>query len=62
MPPYTKEQFLDIAVKICPKLKEETPCIIGEKVWKQGSKDIMDSDQCPVIQNNFSIHYTTTLI
>jgi ATP-dependent Lon protease len=42
LPPYTKEQFLDIAVKVCPKLKEETCRIIGEEVWKQGSKDIRD--------------------
>ena len=42
LPPYTKEQFLDIAVKVCPKLKEEISRIIGEKVWKQGSKDIRD--------------------
>jgi MoxR-like ATPase len=42
LPPYTKEQFLDIAVKVCPKLKEETSRIIGEEVWKQGSKEIRD--------------------
>ncbi len=42
LPPYTKEQFLNIAVKVCPKLKEETSRIIGEEVWKQGSKDIRD--------------------
>jgi DNA polymerase III delta prime subunit len=42
LPPYTKEQFLDIAVKVCPKLKAETSRIIGEEVWKQGSKDIRD--------------------
>jgi DNA polymerase III delta prime subunit len=42
LPPYTKEQFLDIAVKVCPKLKEETSRIIAEEVWKQGSKDIRD--------------------
>ena len=39
---YTKEQFLDIAVKVSPKLKEETSRIIGEEVWKQGNKDIRD--------------------
>jgi hypothetical protein len=38
--PYTKEQFLDIAVKVCPKLKEETSRTIGEEVWKQGNQDI----------------------
>src|SRR5215472_14013698 len=37
LPHYTKEQFLDITVKVCPKLKEEISCIVGEKVWKQGS-------------------------
>jgi hypothetical protein len=37
LPAYTKEQFL-----VCPKLKEETSRIIGEEVWKQGSKDIRD--------------------
>ena len=42
LPPYTKEQFLDIAVKVCPKLKEQTSRIIGEEVWKQGNKDIRD--------------------
>src|SRR5215467_6703611 len=42
LPPYTKEQFLNIAVKVCPKLKEETSRIIGEEVWKQGNKDIRD--------------------
>jgi hypothetical protein len=40
-PPYTKEQFLNIAVKVCPKLKE-TSRIIGEEVWKQRSKDVRD--------------------
>ena len=42
LPPYTKEQYLDIAVKVCPKLKEETSRLIGEELWKQGSKDIRD--------------------
>jgi holliday junction DNA helicase RuvB len=42
LPPYTKQQFLDIAVKVCPKLKEVISRIIGEEVWKQGSKDIHD--------------------
>jgi hypothetical protein len=39
LPPYSKEQFLDIAVKVCPKLKEVISSIIGE-VWKQGNRDI----------------------
>jgi DNA polymerase III delta prime subunit len=42
LPPYTKEQFLGIAVKVCPKLKEDISRIIGEEVWKRGSKDIRD--------------------
>jgi MoxR-like ATPase len=42
LPHYTKEQFLNIAVKVCPKLKEETSRLIGEEVWKQGNKDIRD--------------------
>src|SRR5262249_35388520 len=41
LPPYTKEQFLDIVVKVCPKLKEETCRIIGQEVWKT-SKDVRD--------------------
>jgi hypothetical protein len=41
LPTYTKEQFMGIAVKVCPKLKEETSCIIGEEVWKQGNKDML---------------------
>jgi Holliday junction DNA helicase RuvB len=31
LPPYTKEQFLQIAVKVCPKLSEETALIIADK-------------------------------
>src|SRR5215831_435593 len=41
LPPYAKEQFLDIAVKVCPKLREETSRIIGAEVWKT-SKDVRD--------------------
>jgi hypothetical protein len=33
---------VDIAVKVCPTLKEEISRIIGEEVWKQGKKDIRD--------------------
>ena len=29
LPPYTKEQFVDIGVKVCPKLKEKVSRIIG---------------------------------
>src|SRR5215468_3228362 len=41
LPPYRKERFLDIAVKVCPKLKEEISCMIGDEVWKT-SKDVRD--------------------
>ena len=41
LPPYTKEQFLNIAVKVCPKLREEISRIIGDEVWKT-SKDVRD--------------------
>jgi ATP-dependent Lon protease len=41
LPPYTKEQFLDIAVKVCPRVKEALAGIIGEEVWKT-SKDVRD--------------------
>jgi Holliday junction resolvasome RuvABC ATP-dependent DNA helicase subunit len=41
LPPYTKEQFLNIAVKVCPKLKEALARIIGDEVWKT-SKDVRD--------------------
>jgi hypothetical protein len=40
--PYTKQQFLDIGVKVCPRLKEVISRIIAEEVWKQGGKDIRD--------------------
>src|SRR5215472_11642568 len=40
LPPYTNEQFLDIAVKVCPKLKEEISRIIREEVWKT-SRDVV---------------------
>jgi hypothetical protein len=35
LPRYTKEQFLNVAVTVCPKLKEEVAEMIGEEVWKQ---------------------------
>ena len=41
LPPYTKEQFLSIAVKVCPKLREKISRIIGDEVWKT-SKDVRD--------------------
>jgi hypothetical protein len=31
---YTKEEFLSVAVKVCPKLSEEIAIIIGEEVWE----------------------------
>ena len=34
LPRYTKEQFLQVAVSVCPKLKEEVAEMIGEAVWK----------------------------
>jgi hypothetical protein len=38
---YTKDQFLDVAVRVCPKLKEEVAKMIGEEVWK-AKEDIRD--------------------
>jgi hypothetical protein len=35
LPKYFKHQFLKVAVKVCPKLSEETALIIGEETWKQ---------------------------
>ena len=35
------KQFLDITVKVCPKLNEEISRMIGEEVWKT-SKDVRD--------------------
>ena len=32
---YTKDQFLNVAVKVCPKLDEDTAIMIGEQVWTQ---------------------------
>jgi replication-associated recombination protein RarA len=34
LPKYTRDQFLEIAVKVCPKLSQETASMIGEEVWK----------------------------
>jgi holliday junction DNA helicase RuvB len=41
LPRYTKEQFLDVAVKVCPKLNEDIATMIGEQVWTQHG-DIRD--------------------
>ena len=30
---YAKEEFLSVAVKVCPKLSDEMAIIIGEEVW-----------------------------
>jgi replication-associated recombination protein RarA len=35
LPKYSREQFLKIAVKVCPRLSEETVLIIAEETWKQ---------------------------
>jgi replication-associated recombination protein RarA len=37
---YTEEQFLAVAVRMLPKLKETTARMIGDQVWNQGNKDI----------------------
>jgi MoxR-like ATPase len=41
LPEYSREQFLQIAVKVCPRLSEETALIIAEETWKQQG-DIRD--------------------
>jgi hypothetical protein len=41
LPRYIEEQFLDVAVKVCPKLNETTAHIIGEEVWEKKG-DIRD--------------------
>jgi MoxR-like ATPase len=41
LPPYTQDQFLTVAVKVCPKLSEETARMIGSQVW-ESSKDVRD--------------------
>jgi replication-associated recombination protein RarA len=43
LPKYTKEQFLEVAVKVCSKskLSGETAFLIGEETWKQEG-DIRD--------------------
>ncbi|HYA81942.1 MAG TPA: hypothetical protein VEH06_00640, partial [Candidatus Bathyarchaeia archaeon] len=39
---YTDEQFLDVAVRVLPKLRERTARMIGEQVWHQGNKDVRE--------------------
>jgi replication-associated recombination protein RarA len=41
LPPYTQEQFLAVATKVLPKLREETVHIIASQVWST-SKDVRD--------------------
>jgi len=41
LPKYIKDQFLKIAVKVCPKLPQETALLIGQEVWNQKG-DIRD--------------------
>jgi len=35
LPRYTRSQFLEIAVKVCPKLAQETALLMAEQVWDQ---------------------------
>ena len=48
------EQFLNISVKVSPKLKEGTSRIIG--VWKLGSKDVRDVISLGKLINNGDGH------
>jgi hypothetical protein len=41
LPRYTKEQFLNVAIKVCPKLSEKMAAMIAEQVWAQ-SRDIRE--------------------
>jgi ATP-dependent Lon protease len=41
LPRYTRDQFLEIAVKVCIKLPQETALTIGEQTWEQQG-DIRD--------------------
>ena len=42
LPKYgSKDQFLEIAVKVCPKLSKETSLLIGKEIWKEEG-DIRD--------------------
>ena len=41
LPKYTREQFMKVTVKVCPKLSEKTATLIGESVWNQQG-DIRD--------------------
>lgn len=41
LPPYNKQQFLQVAVRVLPKLKEQTVHIIASQVWST-SKHVRD--------------------
>ena len=41
LPKYSREEFLQIAVKVCPKLSQETALTIAEGTWEQQG-DIRD--------------------
>ncbi|MGA9151536.1 MAG: hypothetical protein WBZ36_13245, partial [Candidatus Nitrosopolaris sp.] len=41
LPCYAREQFLNVAVRVCPKLSEDIAIMIGRQVWAQ-SGDIRD--------------------
>jgi MoxR-like ATPase len=46
LPKYSREHFLQIAVKVCPRLSEETALIIAEETWEQQG-DIRDLISLP---------------
>ena len=41
LPKYSKDQFMRVAVKVCPNLSKDTALRIGEEVWKSQG-DIRD--------------------
>ncbi len=41
LPKYSKDQFMKVAVKVCPKLSKDTALRIGEEIWKSQG-DIRD--------------------
>ena len=41
LPRYTREQFLQVSVKVCPRLKTETATMIGAEVFEKKG-DIRD--------------------
>jgi holliday junction DNA helicase RuvB len=41
LPKYSKDKFLEVAVKVCPKLSKDTALLVGEETWKQQG-DIRD--------------------